>query len=48
LPLAVLEMPTMALRPTGVFVPPPQAQQDNAQDERNQQKFLHHTLTVLR
>jgi hypothetical protein len=48
LSLAVLEMPTMALYPTSVFVPPPQAQQDNAQHQRNQQKFLHHTLTVLR
>jgi hypothetical protein len=47
LPLAVLEMPTMALRPTGVFVPPPETQQDHAQHQRNQQKFLHHTLTVL-
>jgi hypothetical protein len=40
-------MPTMALRPTGVFVPPPETQQDHAQHQRDQQKFLHHTLTVL-
>jgi hypothetical protein len=46
LPLTVLEVPTMALRATGVFVPAPEGQQNNAKHNRNQEIFLHHDLRI--
>ena len=45
---AVLEVPTKALGPTGVFVPPPQRQQDHAQNRADHQELVHRTLTVPR
>lgn len=43
LPLAAFEVPTMALNPTGVLVPPPHGQQNQTQGHHNQQKLLHDT-----